>query len=128
MANKVKDISNLGEVQTAIKSTVNNLSTLLNLSNRLYPSLPSFCGVKLLLEDRNIAFRPAFKDGEDRKTVESMILEWINSFLMSRIRVDVGVGDCVIEIMENEIVYKLYNEVNELSKESDSRMKNILRF
>ena len=47
MANKVKDISNLSEVQTAIKSTVNNLSTLLNLSNSLYPSLPSFCGVKL---------------------------------------------------------------------------------
>ena len=69
MANKVKDISNLSEVQTAIKSTVNNLSTLLNLSNSLYPSLPSFCGVKLLLEDRNIAFRSAFKDGEDGKTV-----------------------------------------------------------
>ena len=57
-----------------------------------------------------------------------MILEWINSFLnlskLFRIRVDIGMGDYMIEIMEDfrikEIVYKLYNEVNEQSKESDS--------
>ena len=57
-----------------------------------------------------------------------MILEWINSFLnlstLLRIRVDIGMGDYMIEIMEDfrikEIVYKLYNEVNEQSKESDS--------
>ena len=57
-----------------------------------------------------------------------MILEWINSFLnlskLFRIRVDIGMDDYMIEIMEDfrikEIVYKLYNEVNEQSKESDS--------
>ena len=57
-----------------------------------------------------------------------MALEWINSFLnlstLFRIRVDMGMGDYMIEIMKDfrikEIVYKLYNEVNELSKESDS--------
>ena len=161
MANKVKDISNLSEVQTALKSAVNNLSSfketeewknyqhyinklvldgskelifqnLLHLSNCLDPSLPPFCSVKLLLEDRNIVFRPAFKDGEDGKTIKSMILEWINSFLnlstLFRIRVDMGMGDYMIEIMEDfkiqEIVYKLYNEVNELSKESDSKMNS----
>ena len=80
------------------------------------------------MKDRNIIFRPAFKDGEDRKTIKSMILEWINSFLnlskLFRIRVDIGMGDYMIDIMEDfrikEIVYKLYNEVNEQSKESDS--------
>ena len=161
MANKVKDISNLSEVQTALKSAVSNLSSfketeewknyqhyinklvldgskelifqnLLHLSNCLDPSLPPFCSVKLLLEDRNIVFRPAFKDGEDGKTIKSMILEWINSFLnlstLFRIRVDMGMGDYMIEVMEDfriqEIVYKLYNEVNELSKESDSKMNS----
>ena len=88
----------------------------------------SIFSIKILLKDRNIIFRPAFKDGEDRKTIKSMILEWINSFLnlstLLRIRVDIGMGDYMIEIMEDfrikEIVYKLYNEVNEQSKESDS--------
>ena len=161
MANKVKDISNLSEVQMALKSAVSNLSqfkeqeewknyqhyinklvldgskeliyqNLLHLSNCLDPSLSPFCSVKLLLEDRNIVFRPAFKDGEEGKTIKSMILEWVNSFLnlstLFRIRVDVGMGDYMIEIMEDfriqEIVYKLYNEVNELSKESDSKMNS----
>ena len=38
----------------------------------------------------------------------------------------------MIEIMEEfrilEIVYKLYNEVNELSKESDSKMNSFIPF
>ena len=161
MANKVKDISNLSEVQMALKSAVSNLSTfketnewknyqhyinklvldgskeliyrnLIHLSECLDPSLSPFYSVKLLLEDRNIIFRPAFKDREEGKTIKSMILEWVNSFLnlstLFRIRVDVGMGDYMIEIMEDfriqEIVYKLYNEVNELSKESDSKMNS----
>ena len=161
MALKVKDISNLGEVQIALKSAVSNLSSfketnewknyqhyinslvlngsinliytnLVHLSNCLDPALPPFCSVKLLLEDRNIVFRPAFKDGEEGKTIKSMILEWVNSFLnlstLFRIRVDTSMGDYMIEVMENfkiqEIVFKLYNEVNELSKESDTKLNS----
>ena len=65
-----------------------------------------------------------------------MILELINSFLnlstLLRIRVNMGMGYYMIEIMEEfrilEIVYKLYNEVNELSKESDSKMNSFIPF
>ena len=49
MANKIKDISNLFEVYCRVFS------------------LSLFCSVKLLLEERNIEFRPAFKD---RKTIK----------------------------------------------------------
>ena len=91
-----------------------------------------FRSVKLLLENRTIVFRPAFKDGEEGKTIKSMILEWVNSFLnlstLFRIRVDTSMGDYMIEVMENfkiqEIVFKLYNEVNELSKESDTKLNS----
>ena len=65
-----------------------------------------------------------------------MILELINSFLnlstLLRIRVDMAMGDYMIEIMEEfriqEIVYKLYNEVNELSKESDFKINSFVVF
>ena len=54
------------------------------------------------MKDRNIVFRPAFKDGEDRKTIKSMTLERINPFLnlstLFRIRVDMGMGFYMIEI------------------------------
>ena len=161
MAVKVKDISNLGEVQIALKSAVNNLSSfketdewknyqhyinsivlngsidliyknLYHLSQCLDPNLNPFCNVKLLLEDRKIVFRPEFNDTGSGKSIKGMILEWINSFLnlstLFRIRVDTGMGDYMIEVLENfkiqEIVYKLYNEVNELSKESDEKLNS----
>ena len=65
-----------------------------------------------------------------------MILELINSFLnlstLIRIRVDIGMGDYMIEIMKDlrikENVYKLYNEVNELSKESDFKINSFVVF
>ena len=164
MATKVKDISNLGEVQIALKSAVSNLGTfketdewknyqhyinklvldgskrlicenLRHLSGCLDPTLPPFCSVRLLLEDRKIVYRPDFT-GEDGKSIKSMILEWINSFLnlstLFRIRVDTGMGDYMIEVTEDykiqEIVYKLYNECNELAKESDSKMDQFGEF
>ena len=158
MATRVKDISNLGEVQIALKQAVQNLSTfkekdewknyqhyinsivlngsidliyqnLLHLSQCLDPSLPPFCSVRLLLEDRKIVYRPDFT-GEDGKSIKSMILEWINSFLnlstLFRIRVDTSMGDYMIEVTENfkiqEIVYKLYSECSLLATESNTKM------
>ena len=65
-----------------------------------------------------------------------MILELINSFLnlstLLRIRVDMAMGDYMIEIMKDlrikANVYKLYNEVNELSKESDFKINSHVVF
>ena len=165
MAVRVKDISNLGEVQQALKSAVNNLASfketdewrnyqhyinsivlngsidliyhnLHHLSQCLDPSLNPFCNVRLLLEDRHIVFRPEFNDTGTGKSIKGMILEWINSFLnlstLFRIRVDTGMGDFMIEVLESykiqEIVYKLYNEIHELTRESDEKMNSFNEF
>ena len=51
---------------------------LLHLSNWLDPSLSPFCCVKLLLllEERNIVFRPTFKDGEYGKLLNQWYWNW----------------------------------------------------
>ena len=107
------------------------IKNLKHLCNSLDPSLPPFCSVKLLLEDRKIFFNPSFNDDGSGNSIKDMIIEWINSYLnlstLFRVRVDTSSGDYMIEVLEDcrvqEVVYKLYNEIACLSKESNEKLK-----
>lgn len=103
---------------------------LLFLFDCLDGNLEPFCSVRLILDNRKLIFEPELNVNEktERMSIKGMLLGWINSFLnlstVSRTRVDTGnSGDYMIEILENysiqEIIYKLYNDVNELIIECD---------
>lgn len=159
MSTKVKDISSLGEVQMALKSTIKNLSSmkekdewknyqnyinslvlnglieliytnLKHLHSFLDPTLPPFTKVKLLLEDKKVVFYPEFKDSGSGKSIKNIITHWINSFIylstLFRQRIDISMGDYMVEVLDSNViqqqVFLIYNEVNELSKESDNKL------
>ena len=154
MVAKSKDISNLTEVNNALKSVITNpiqfrdspewknyqhyinsiiingfVDTIYNNLDFLFKSLDqnseAICYVQLDLEERKLVFSPLLEGDIRYLSLKTIIVNWINLFLnlatVNKNRVDTGGGDYMLEILESfkiqEIVYRLYNEVNTLISE-----------
>ena len=103
-----------------------------NLEQCLDPSIypEPFCKVRLRLDrnSRKLEFEPDLYNEEPEKiSIQSILIGWVNSFInlatLIRNRVDTGVGDYMLEVLENfqiqEMIYRLYNEVNTLISDSN---------
>lgn len=105
-------------------------TNLKHLHSFLDPTQPPFTKVKLLLEDKKVVFYPEFKDSGSGKSIKNIITHWINSFIylstLFRQRIDTSMGDYMVEVLDSNMiqhqVFLIYNEVNELSKESDNKL------
>jgi len=103
-------------------------SNLIHLYDCLDPNLEPFAIVRVVLWDRKLLFEPPLEDNNpDKFTVKKCILDFIDSFLnlacLYKSRLDIGSeGDYLLEVLENfrvqEIVYRIYSEVNELINET----------
>jgi dynein heavy chain len=112
-----------------------------NLENCLNPSIypEPFCTVKMVLDysQRKIDYEPELNNPDPEKlSIKSILVGWINSFInlatLIRNRVDTGSGDYMLEVLENfsiqEMIYRLYNEVNNLISETNMVIDNFVEF